>query len=134
MYKKTISYTDYDGNERTEDFYFNLTEAEVAKLELSTPGGLTKMMQRIVQEQNGQQIIDTFEDLIARSYGVKSPDGRQFQKSPELVKAFTQTEAYSKLFMELATDADAASEFFNHIIPQKPEGDSANPSTLVPVN
>lgn len=125
MYKKTINFKDYDGNEREEDFYFNLTEAEVTEMEMSIPGGLTNMMQRIVRAQDGKMIIETFKDLIRRSYGVKSPDGREFDKSPEVVKKFMQTEAYSKLFMELATDSKAASEFFNHIIPQKAESQAS---------
>lgn len=133
MYKKTIAFTDYDGNEREEDFYFNLNEAEVTEMEMATPGGLTKMMQRIVKAQDSKMIIETFKDLIKRSYGVKSPDGREFDKSPEVVKKFMQTEAYSKLFMELATDSTAAAEFFNHIIPQKLESDrqvSASPNLV----
>ena len=127
MYKKTITFTDYDDKERIEDFYFNLTEAEIAEMELSTPGGLTKKMQRIVQAQDSKTIIDTFKELIDRSYGVKSPDGREFDKSEEVLKKFKQTEAYSKLFIELATDATAASDFFSHIIPTKREG-AANPA------
>lgn len=119
MFKKTITYTDYDGNERTEDFYFNLTEAEVTRMEMGIAGGMTKMLERIVQEQDGAKILDTFESMIQKSYGVKSPDGRRFEKSQAITEAFTQTEAYSKLFMELATDSKAAAEFFEHIIPQR---------------
>ena len=135
MYKKTIAFIDYDGNEREEDFYFNLSEAEVIEMETAIPGGLTKMMQRIVKAQDGKMIIETFKELIKRSYGVKSPDGREFDKSPEVVKKFMQTEAYSKLFMELATDSKAAGEFFNHIIPQKLLGEQQAPATpnLVPL-
>lgn len=136
MYKKTITFTDYNGVERTEDFYFNLNESEVMKLEMRVPGGLTAMMQRIVQKLDAQQIIDTFEDLIRQSYGEKSPDGREFRKDSGLVERFMQTEAYNKLFMELCTDSKAASEFFNSIIPQKLDSEvskQTNPPTLVPV-
>lgn len=136
MYKKTITFTDYNGVERTEDFYFNLNESEVMKLEMRVPGGLTAMMQRIVQKLDAQQIIDTFEDLIRQSYGEKSPDGREFRKDSGLVERFMQTEAYNKLFMELCTDSKAASEFFNNIIPQKLDSEvskQTNPPTLVPV-
>ena len=136
MYKKTITFTDYNGVERTEDFYFNLNESEVMKLEMRVPGGLTAMMQRIVQKLDAQQIIDTFEDLIRQSYGEKSPDGREFRKDAGLVERFMQTEAYNKLFMELCTDSKAASEFFNNIIPQKLDSEVSkqmNPPTLVPV-
>lgn len=136
MYKKTITFTDYNDVERTEDFYFNLNESEVMKLEMRVPGGLTAMMQRIVQKMDAQQIIDTFEDLIRQSYGEKSPDGREFRKDVGLVDRFMQTEAYNKLFMELCTDSKAASEFFNNIIPQKTDseaGKQTNPPTLIPV-
>lgn len=136
MYKKTIAFTDYNGIDREEDFYFNLNESEVTKLELRVPGGLTAMMQRIVKKMDAQQIIDTFEDLIRQSYGEKSPDGREFVKKPELVERFMQTEAYNKLFMELCTDSKAAAEFFNNIVPQNMNADAggkiANPPTIVP--
>lgn len=117
MIKKTITYSDFNGNERTEDFYFNLTKAEITKMELSTKGGLAEMIQRIVAAQDVPAIIEVFEDLIKRSYGVKTPDGRGFVKRVEDLEAFMATEAYSQLFMELATDADAASKFVNGVVP-----------------
>ena len=117
MLKKTITYTDYNGNPRTEDFYFNLNEAELAEMVVSVDGGLTAMIQRIVAAQDGKQIIATFKDIVLRAYGEKSPDGRRFIKNPELRDAFSQTEAYVKLFMELSTDHDAAAAFINGIIP-----------------
>lgn len=117
MIKKTITYSDYNGNERTEDFYFNLTKAEITKMELSIKGGLAEMIQRIVAAQDTPAIIEVFEDLIKRSYGVKTPDGRGFTKKPEDLEAFIATEAYSQLFMELATDADAAAKFVNGVVP-----------------
>lgn len=117
MIKKTISYTDFNGNERTEDHYFNLTKAEITKMELSIKGGLAELINRIVAAQDTPAIIEVFEDLIKRSYGVKTPDGRGFVKRPEDLEAFMATEAYSQLFMELATDADAAAQFVNGIIP-----------------
>lgn len=117
MIKKTITYSDFNGNERTEDFYFNLTKAEITKMELSIKGGLAEMIQRIVAAQDTPAIIEVFEDLIKRSYGVKTPDGRGFVKKAEDLEAFTATEAYSQLFMELATDADAAAKFVNGVVP-----------------
>lgn len=117
MIKKTITYSDFNGNERTEDFYFNLTKAEITKMELSIKGGLAEMIQRIVAAQDTPAIIDVFEDLIKRSYGVKTPDGRGFVKKAEDLEAFVATEAYSQLFMELATDADAAAQFVNGVVP-----------------
>ena len=121
MLKKTITYTDYDGVERTEDFYFNLTRAEVTEMEMSTEGGLSEKINRIVQAKDVPSIIKIFKDLIIRSYGVKSPDGRRFIKDEELTKEFTQTEAFSDLYMTLATDLDAATEFVNGIAPPVPE-------------
>ena len=117
MIKKTITYADFNGNERTEDFYFNLTKAEVMKMEMSTKGGLAEMIKRVVAAQDTPAIIKIFEDLIKMSYGVKTPDGRGFTKKPEDLEAFITTEAYSQLFMELATDADAAANFVNGIVP-----------------
>ena len=117
MYKKTITYTDYNGGERTEDFYFNLTKAEVMEMEMSTSGGLAEMIQNIVAAQDAPAIIKIFKDLVLKAYGKKSPDGKRFIKSEELATEFSQTEAYSDLFMELATDADKAAEFVNGIIP-----------------
>lgn len=117
MIAKTITYTDYNDVERTEKFYFNLSKAEVMEMEMSTSGGLAEMIQRVVAAQDQPAIIKIFKDLILKAYGVKSPDGRKFIKSEELSLDFAQTEAYSQLFMELATDADKASEFVNGIVP-----------------
>lgn len=118
MIKKTITYTDYDGNERTEDFWFNMSKAEVAEMELGTAGGVTKMIERLVQEQDSRRIVEIFKDLICRSYGKKSPDGKRFIKTREIIEEFTQTEAYSQLFMELLSDPDAAAAFFTGVLPK----------------
>ena len=117
MIKKTITYTDFNGGERTEDFYFHLTKAEITKMEMSVNGGMAERIQRIVSAQDQPAIIEVFEDLIKKSYGVKTPDGRGFVQRKEDLEAFMATEAYSQLFMELATDSDAASKFVNGIIP-----------------
>ena len=117
MFKKTITYTDFDGNERTEDFYFNLTKAEVTEMELSAKGGLVKQLQKIVAEQDSKRIVEIFKDLILKAYGEKSPDGRRFVKNDEIRDSFSQSGAYSDLFMELATDAELASTFINGIVP-----------------
>ena len=118
MLKKTITYTDYNGVERTEDFYFNLTKAEIMEMQLSTTGGLDEMIQRIIATQDVPAIAKIFKDLVLRAYGQKSPDGRRFIKSKELTEEFSQTEAYSELYMSLATDADKASAFINGIVPK----------------
>lgn len=118
MLRKTITYTDFNGNERTEDFYFNLTKAELTEMEMVTDGGLTNKLQRIVDTNDTKSMIDTFKDIICRSYGVKSEDGKRFVKNDELRNAFVQSEAYSELFMELVTDPEASAAFINGIIPQ----------------
>lgn len=118
MLKKTITYTDFNGMERSEDFYFNLTQAEVMEMEMSTVGGLSEMIQRIIAAQDTPSIIKVFKDLVLKSYGEKSADGKRFIKTPEIAEAFSQTEAYSVLFMELATNADSAAAFVNGIIPK----------------
>lgn len=117
MLKKTITYEDFDGNKRTEDFYFNLSKAEVLEMEMGISGGMTQMLNKIIAAQDGGRVIKTFKDIILKAYGEKSPDGKRFIKSEEISTAFSQTEAYSQLFMELATNADAAATFVNSIIP-----------------
>lgn len=119
MLKKNIKYVDYDGNERTEDFYFNLNKAEVIELQLGTVGGLTKTLEKIVQEKDTSRIIEYFKTIILKAYGEKSADGRRFIKSQELRDAFEQTEAYSELFVELARDAKMAAEFINGVLPKE---------------
>lgn len=119
MLKKTITYNDYNGVERTEDFYFNLSEADIMEMELSVTGGLTEMINKIVAAQDGPSIIKLFKDLILRAYGEKSADGRRFIKNERISDEFSQTEAYSILFMELATNPDSAAAFVNGIVPNK---------------
>lgn len=119
MIEKTIKYVDYNGVERIEKFYFNLSTAEILRMEIGTPGGFVDRVQRIIDSQDQVEIVDIFEELIRKSYGVKTADGKRFVKSDELFEEFSQTEAYSKLYLQLATDADAASEFVNGIIPAK---------------
>ena len=117
MLKKTITYTDYDGNERKEDFYFNLNKAEIMEMEMSTSGGMAEMLQKIVDSQDAPAIIQAFKELVLQSYGQKSPDGKRFIKNATLREEFEQTEAYSQIFMELATNAEEAAKFVNGIIP-----------------
>jgi len=117
MLKKTIKYTDFDGNPREETFYFNLTQAELAEMELSTEGGLSVKLQKIIEAQDNPTIIALFKEIIGKAYGEKSPDGKQFVKNPQIRDAFMQTQAYSDLFMELATNPEAAAAFINGIVP-----------------
>ena len=121
MIKETIKYTDYNGNELEEDFYFNLSKSEITEMELSYPNGLSDHITKITQSNNGAEIIKLFKELILSSYGRKSDDGKRFIKSDEEAKAFSETEAYSELFMKLATNAEAAAEFVNGIVPKQLE-------------
>ena len=117
MLTKKITYTDYNGMERTEDFYFNLTKAELMEMEMGTTGGFAEMVQRIVAAKDAPAIIKIFKEMILKAYGQKSPDGRRFIKSAELREEFSQTEAFSILYMELATDDKAAAKFVNGVMP-----------------
>ena len=119
MLKKPITYTDYNGVERTEDFYFNLSKAELMEMELGVTGGMTEMLNKIIAAKDAPSLMKTFKEMIMKSYGIKSDDGKRLIKSEELSIAFTQTEAYSVLFMELITDDKAAADFVNGIIPNE---------------
>ena len=134
MFKKTITWTDYDGKEITEDFYFNLTRAEVMDMELGTEGGLEQLLTRIVKAQDYVELSRYFKQIILMSYGEKSPDGKRFVKlrqdgsKPSL--DFEQTEAFSIMYMELATDDKAAAEFINGIIPDEYLQDSTDVAVI----
>lgn len=119
MLKKLIKYVDYDGRERSENFYFYLNKAELMEMELGVDGGMQQMIQLIIDKQDIPKIMDAFKRIILKAYGEKSPDGRRFIKSKELSEAFSQTEAYSNLYMELVTDAQAAAAFINSIVPEE---------------
>ncbi len=130
MLKKTITYTDFDGNVQTEDFYFNLTKAEVTEMDLCYNGGITAIVEKINRTTDGPAIVEIFKDLIRKAYGEKSLDGKRFMKNKEITDSFTATEAYSELFMEFLTDADSASEFINGIIPKNLDNKSSIPAPL----
>lgn len=119
MLKRTVTYKDYNDVERTEDLYFHFSESEILEMELSTEGGYSDMVKKMVKAKDEPSLMKVVKDFVLKAYGEKSPDGRRFIKSEELSTAFSQTEAFNKLFMELVTDADAASRFVNEVIPQK---------------
>ena len=125
MLKKIITYTDYNGVERTEPFYFNLSKAELMEMELGVTGGMTEMLDKIIAAKDAPSLMKTFKEMIMKAYGVKSDDGKRLIKSEELSVAFTQTEAYSVLFMELITDDKAAADFVNGIIPNEIQAEVA---------
>lgn len=118
MYKKTITCTNFNGVETTEDYYFNLTESEILEMQLGTAGGLDQQLSRIVAGLELPELVKFFKDFVLKSYGVKSPDGKRFIKNDEIREAFSQTNAYNKLFMELAFDDKAAANFINGVIPK----------------
>jgi hypothetical protein len=118
MYTIPITYEDYNGNQRTENFSFHLSKAEIIEMELSTEGGFGERIQHIVDARDTPTLIKIFKELIIKSYGVKSADGRRFEKSEQLSNEFSQTEAFSQLYVKLATDVDAATSFINNIVPR----------------
>lgn len=117
MLKKTISYTDFDGNRRTEDFYFNLTESEIADMEMSINGRFSTKLRRLISSQNTSEIVSIFKDLILKSYGEKSDDGKHFRKSPAISEDFQNTNAYDTLYMSMVSDVNEAIAFVKGIIP-----------------
>lgn len=133
MLKKTITYTDYDGLERTEEFRFNLTKAELMDMELTTVGTFSKLMQKIIDEKDMVRLAKYFKELILKSYGVKSDDGKRFIKSPELSEAFSQTEAYSELYMELLGNSEYAVKFIQQIMPKDLDQNEVVPAGNVTV-
>ena len=118
MLKKTITFTDFDGVSRTEDHYFNLTKAEITEMELSKNGGLTTVINRIISEKNMPALAASFKEILKRTYGRKSDDGRRFMKSEEIWKEFEESGAYDVFFMELIQNAGKAIDFINGVIPK----------------
>ena len=120
MHKETITYIDFNGTERTEDYYFNLSKTEITELEVSTPGGLAEYLQGIVNANDVPELMAAFKKIILAAYGVKSSDGRRLEKGPEISRAFTESPAYDVLFQKffLSGNATLASDFINAIIPQ----------------
>lgn len=118
MLKKTITYTDYDGMERTEDFWFNLSKTELTKLDAELPGGVLGVLRKIIDKKDRKALVDFIETLILRSYGEKTLDGKRFVKTPEMAEEFMQTPAYDELFMNILSDTDSQTSFINGVIPQ----------------
>ena len=117
MIKKRITYTDYDGVERTEDFYFNISKSELAEMEMTTAGSFTGALQRMIDAKDVTDLAKTVKFFILKAYGEKTPDGKRFTKSEELSTAFSQTPAYDQLFMEIFPNTDMALEFINGLMP-----------------
>jgi hypothetical protein len=118
MLKKTITYENWDGETVTEDFYFNLTKSELLELEMAHKESFRERIQKIIDSKDGGVILGEFKKIVLQTYGEKSEDGKRFVKTADIQNSFSQTEAYSTLFFELATDAGAAAAFVNGIVPR----------------
>jgi len=137
MLSKTITYTDYNGVERTETFYFNLSKSELTRWAMSVEGGLHERLQRIIDAKDNVAVMKEFDNIIAKSYGVKSDDGRRFEKSKKITEEFMQTPAYDQLYMDLITGGtDVMSAFINGIVPMDlvKEADAEHKAALSVVN
>lgn len=117
MFKDTRTYIDFNGNERTEDFYFHLSTPELLEMQVTTNDGYDKYVSRIVSAENAKELIDTFKNILLKAYGEKSDDGRVFEKSEEISRRFSQTQAYSDIYMQLASDDVYAAKFMKGLIP-----------------
>lgn len=125
MLKKTIQYEDFNGNTQEKVCYFHLAKSELVELEASRPKGFQAYMQKVIDEENGRELIGAFKELILLAYGKRSADGSSFNKSEELRDEFLGSPAYDALFMELVTDAEKATAFINGIIPDNLEKEVA---------
>lgn len=123
MYLKKMKYTDFNDNEREETFCFHLSQADLVKLEANFDGGFEAYATRLVEARSSKDLVNVLEDLIARSYGVKSLDGKQFIKNKEVLEEFKQCPAYSDLFIQLLTDDKAAEDFILGIMPKDVDKD-----------
>lgn len=118
MLKKTFQYTDFNGNEQEETFYFNLSKSEVIEYELQERAGMSTTLQRIVEERDNQKILAHFKDLVMKSVGRKSDDGRRFVKNDEIREDFLASPAYDEMFVWLMSEPGAGAEFVNNVLPQ----------------
>lgn len=118
MYKKTVTYRDFDDNERTEDLFFNYTTAEVSEMELSVAGGLTALIQKIINDDDKHQIFSNFKEIVLGAYGEKSLDGKYFVKNKEIRERFKSSAAFAELILELGTDDQKAAEFIKAVLPK----------------
>jgi hypothetical protein len=117
MIKKTVTYNDLNGNERTETFYFHFYESEILEMEMSVDGGFAERIQRIIDAKDQPSLIRVIKKFVLDAYGVKSDDGKQFIKNDAVRAAFVQCPAYSKIFMELVLDDTAAADFVKGVVP-----------------
>lgn len=118
MLKRNITYEDFDGNSVTETFYFNISKPELVELEVEKKGGFSDWIQAIIKAEDNKTVVEQFKRIVLLAYGVKSEDGKRFIKNDQLREEFSQTNAYNELFMELATQEDAAVRFLTGVLPK----------------
>lgn len=119
MLVKAIKYTDYNGDEKVKNFYFNLTKTELAKMNLTAEGGMKETIKAMINESDNKKIVDLFEQIVLGAYGEKSPDGESFLKSDEIRARFQCHPAYDALFMELLEGGEKSiGDFINAVVPQ----------------
>lgn len=145
MFKKTAIYKDLNGNDKQKDCYFHFFESEIFEMEMSEKGGFAETIHALVAAEDTPTLTRIMKDFVLKAYGIKSPDGDHFEKSPEISAAFSQTGAFSAIYMELVTDDEKAAEFINALIPeemrktiaerfQKQQEKKDSTPVLVPVN
>ena len=117
MLRKEVEYKDFDGNDRKDVLWFHLNEVEITEMDLETSGGLVKYMESIIDTKDVNRLITIFKDLLIRSYGERSMDGKHFYKDDKIRNEFVSSAAYPVLYMEMVSDADKAVEFINGIVP-----------------
>ena len=117
MLKKSITFEDFNGNKRTKEYYFNLSTAEVVEMETSVDGGYADMLKRIIAATDANNLIKEFKAFILAAIGEKSEDGEYFTKNDDIRNRFASSPAYSELFVELASNANSAAEFFIGVLP-----------------
>ena len=122
MLKKTVTYTDYNGIERTEAFYFHYTEAETLDMEMSTEGGFAERIQKIIDAKDQVSLMKLIKKFVIDAYGIKSEDGKRFIKNDKVKTEFLESPAYSKIWMELVMDDEVAADFVNNVIPSDMKG------------
>lgn len=118
MLKRTIKYKDFNDNEVSEDFYFNISRAELVRLEMSFDDGIEKAVKKMMETKDRAALINQFEDLVLKAYGQKSEDGKRFIKSTQLREEFAQHAAYEQLFFELITNEQTIADFILGVLPK----------------
>ena len=122
MIKKTVKYVDFNGVDKSEDLYFNLTKTELNNLNFKHHGTYSDQLKAIVDNKDVKLVTELFAEIIQRGYGIKSEDGRNFRKSPEILYDFTTSAVYDALMTELLENADEAANLFVGMLPSDLQG------------